>query len=323
MMSEPASQGAGTSDSPTWTRGWLVAAGLYNLAWGAVMVLAPVWSLRMLGVEAPDQRYWPQFWACIGMIVGVYGLGYLIASRNPARHWPIVLVGLLGKVLGPIGLVDAAMHGHLPWSMGYTLLTNDVLWWAPFTTILWRAARAASSVPTGERVALSNALATLRDEDGRSLRYLCDDRPTLVVLLRHSGCTFCKQTLADLARWHEGIRSAGVHLAIVTMSSSPRDTRALARRYGVEASGCYADPDRVLYRALELKRAGFFQLFGPRVIVAGVRAALRGHGVGKLEGDGFQLPGAFVVHRDQVLRAYRHETAGDRPDLQELACPIR
>ena len=41
----------------------------------------------------------------MGMIVGVYGIGYLIAARDPRTHWPIVLVGLLGKVFGPIGFV--------------------------------------------------------------------------------------------------------------------------------------------------------------------------------------------------------------------------
>jgi small multidrug resistance pump len=45
-------------------------------------------------------RY-PDIWQCVGMIVGVYGVGYLIAAFDPLRHWPVILVGLLGKVLGP------------------------------------------------------------------------------------------------------------------------------------------------------------------------------------------------------------------------------
>ena len=38
-------------------------------------------------------RY-PQIWQCVGMIVGVYGVGYLVAASDPLRHWPIVLVGM-------------------------------------------------------------------------------------------------------------------------------------------------------------------------------------------------------------------------------------
>lgn len=43
---------------------------------------------------------YPEIWQCVGMIVGVivgvYGIGYLVAASDPRRHWPIVLVGLLG-----------------------------------------------------------------------------------------------------------------------------------------------------------------------------------------------------------------------------------
>ena len=69
----------------------LLLAGLYNLMWGAFVVLLPgvlfAWA-RMA------QPLYPELWQCIGMIVGVYGIGYAVAAFDPARHWPIVLVGL-------------------------------------------------------------------------------------------------------------------------------------------------------------------------------------------------------------------------------------
>jgi hypothetical protein len=130
-------------------RAWLIGAGLYNLLWGAVVVLAPTWSLAFLGVlpsiaeptttERALVTGIAQIWACVGMIVGVYGVGYLAAARDPLRHWPIVLVGLLGKIFGPIGFLLAASKGDLPWSMGWTLLTNDLVWWIPFGLMLLRA----------------------------------------------------------------------------------------------------------------------------------------------------------------------------------------
>jgi len=110
---------------------WL--AGLYNLAWGAFAVLAPLSIFHWAGMESP--RY-PELWQCIGMIVGVYGIGYIVAAYDPARHWPITLVGLLGKVLGPIGFASAVMQGKLPVKFGATIITNDLVWWVPFTFIL-------------------------------------------------------------------------------------------------------------------------------------------------------------------------------------------
>ena len=118
----------------------LVAAGAYNLLWGAFVVSFPLAAFRWAGMTPPN---YPQLWQCIGMIVGVYGVGYLCAARAPYRHWPITLVGLMGKVFGPIGFLDAAARGVLPWHAGWTIVTNDLIWWAPFGLILLGARRAA------------------------------------------------------------------------------------------------------------------------------------------------------------------------------------
>jgi hypothetical protein len=121
-----------------WMRIVLVAAGVYNLAWGGLAILAPQWCFRAVGMEPPN---YPELWQCIGMIVGVYGIGYIIASSDPIRHWPITLVGLLGKVLGPIGFAGALLSGRMPLAFGWNILTNDLLWWLPFAGILWAAWR--------------------------------------------------------------------------------------------------------------------------------------------------------------------------------------
>ena len=75
-------------------------------------------------------------WQCLGMVIGVYGIGYWCASRDPVRHWPIVFVGLLGKIFGPIGFIWTATRGEIPWAFGVTIPTNDLLWWIPFALIL-------------------------------------------------------------------------------------------------------------------------------------------------------------------------------------------
>jgi hypothetical protein len=35
-------------------------------------------------------------------------------------------------VVGPIGFLIAAVQDQLPWRFGYTILTNDVIWWPAF-----------------------------------------------------------------------------------------------------------------------------------------------------------------------------------------------
>ncbi len=133
------SNGRSSSQSRrNWAKWVLIFAAAYNLVSGAWVVLSPLSAFHLANMPKP--RY-PEIWQCVGMIVGVYGVGYAVAAYDPIRHWPIVLVGLLGKVLGPIGFVDAAMRGALPWKMGWTIITNDLIWWIPFGLILYRAWR--------------------------------------------------------------------------------------------------------------------------------------------------------------------------------------
>jgi hypothetical protein len=126
----------------------LLAAAVYNLVWGSLVVLAPALTFRLLGVDldAMDPasvRLLLPIWQCVGMIVGVYGVGYAVAARDPITHWPIILVGLLGKLFGPIGFIDAVFVREIfPITFGYTIVTNDLIWWVPFGLMLlaaWRA----------------------------------------------------------------------------------------------------------------------------------------------------------------------------------------
>jgi len=119
--------------TPCWAGPVLSLAAAYNLVWGTLVVLFPAAFFQAAGMPSP--RY-PELWQCIGMIVGVYGVGYAIASRDPVRWWPIVLVGFLGKVFGPIGFGIALMRETLPLHFGWVIVGNDLIWWVPFGLIL-------------------------------------------------------------------------------------------------------------------------------------------------------------------------------------------
>jgi hypothetical protein len=256
------------------------------------------------------------------MIVGVYGIGYWVAAADHRRHWPIVLVGLLGKIFGPLGFAQALIQQTLPPRFGVTILTNDLIWWVPFTMMLWDAAKHASPPPAGPVLSVRDALAAAKDQSGTSLLTLSEARPILVTLTRHSGCTFCKEMLADLAAAAPRIKAQGIGLAIVTMDPSSANLMR-SHEQGLRDASWVSDPERVLYRALDLRRGTILQLFGPRVWLSGIVATLRGHFVGPLVGDGFQMPGAFVIHRGEVVKAFRHAAASDRADFAAMTCEVR
>lgn len=121
-------------DKPQFFRVTLKAAAIYNLIWGAFIVIFPhaVFDFSNL----PRLTQYIGIWQCVGMIVGVYGIGYWIAASDPKRHWPIILVGFLGKIFGPIGFVQAYFSGEFNARFGLTILTNDLIWWVPFFMIL-------------------------------------------------------------------------------------------------------------------------------------------------------------------------------------------
>jgi peroxiredoxin len=287
------------------------------------VVLFPLAVFRWAGLDPP--RY-PQLWQGVGMVVGVYGVGYLVAAGDPLRHWPIVLVGLLGKVLGPIGFLGAVLAGELPWALGWMIVANDLIWWLPFALILAAAYRFHNPAPSwsseGERQETRDAIKTFRSSNGHTLHEFSLRQPVLVVFLRHAGCTFCREAMADLGRQRHEIEEAGVRLALVHMSPDDYAARVFAR-YGLDDAERYSDPDRALYRSFGLRKGNLWQLFGPKVLLRGFKACiLDGHGVGKLKGNGLQMPGVFMLFHGNVVAAYRHKTAADRPDYAMLACDL-
>lgn len=118
---------------------WLFAAGIYNILWGLLSVFLPNWQLELLGIK--QDLIVVLLWQCIGMIVGVYGIGYFIAAFNPKQHWPIVLVGLLGKIFGILGMIYYILTEAVPIKFGLTCCANDLIWVPAFTILLVQALR--------------------------------------------------------------------------------------------------------------------------------------------------------------------------------------
>jgi peroxiredoxin len=297
-------------------RSVLLAAGLYNILWGAFAVLFPGAIFSWLDMPQPN---YPQFWQCIGMIVGVYGIGYAIAAFDPVRHWPIVLVGFLGKVMGPLGMVQALWTGQLPWGFALNCVTNDLIWWVPFALILKHAwVQYQSEGNDADLPAESTLLAEAQTTSGMSLAELSQQQPVLLVFLRHSGCTFCREALADLSAARAKIEKSGTNLAIVHMGTA-ESFAAFTASYGLSNVPAVSDPQRRLYRGLGLRRGKLAQLVGFSVWWRGTKSFFAGHYPGALEGDGTQMPGVFLLQNGRVVRRFIHDNAAQRPDYAALS----
>lgn len=113
-----------------------LAAGLYNVAWGAYAALDPQWLFRLTGMPLSNT---PEIFATLGMVIGLYGILYLEIARVPERGWLPAAVGLAGKTLGPLGFTWLVLTERWPASAVVLVATNDLIWWVPFALYLYDA----------------------------------------------------------------------------------------------------------------------------------------------------------------------------------------
>ena len=159
---------------------------------------------------------------------------------------------------------------------------------------------------------------SFRTSDGRTLADLSRDRPVLLVCLRHLGCTFARQALADLREQRQAIEQSGVRVVLAHLEDDAVAAPVFAR-YGLEDLAHVSDPGAHVYESCGLTRGGARQLFAPRVFWRGLRAALlERHGAGLSGADVRRMPGAFLIDHGRIVRAFRHATSSDRPDYTAL-----
>lgn len=284
-----------------WMTNTLKAAAIYNLVFALMTLVAPFWIFDVTGATRPN---FPELWQCIGMIVGVYGIGYWIAAFDPYRHWPVIFVGWLGKTFGPLGFAKALWEGVFPLQFGWIIVFNDLIWWLPFAVIVKEALTRIMKPQWGEITEASRKTFAGFSESSKT-------NPLLVVFLRHSGCTFCREMIADLKTNREELKKSKLSLVLVHMGLTgiqfPNDWKSIL------------DEDRALYRLAGLEQGKWRQVVSPSVLRRGfVAGILNGHGVGMLEGDGMMMPGAQLWRGGQLVFSWKAKSVADRLPFSEI-----
>lgn len=152
------------------------------------------------------------------------------------------------------------------------------------------------------------------------------ERPVVLALMRHFGCIFCKEQVAELRSIVDEVHAEGAELVILG-SGSAQMAGFFAEDYAI-TTPVLTDPTRQVYRGLETRRPPRLGFLDPRVFFASVRALLRGHrqtfGPAAELGDDTQLGGVFIVRPGGDLGwAHRSAFAGDRPTNDEVLAALR
>ncbi len=150
---------------------------------------------------------------------------------------------------------------------------------------------------------------TLRDE-------LPVGKSTLIVFLRHFGCIFCREQVADLRK----ITASDPNYppVLFVYQGTVEQGRDFFAGLWAEARAI-SDSPKTFYDGFGVARGGLKEMFGAEVWSCGARAFLtKGHFIGMKVGDPWTMPTSFLVDGDRVLWTYEGVHAGDHPDFERI-----
>jgi peroxiredoxin len=158
-----------------------------------------------------------------------------------------------------------------------------------------------------------------KDQSSRTITALSTKRPLLLVFLRHFGCTFCRQAVADLGEISKDIDKKGMQLAFVHLSDDEAKAQKFFAPYHFIDLPRFADPEGKLFEAFGLVRGNWRNYLTYESILRTLIAWLEGHWIGVPAGDIQRMPGVFLIHNGRIRKSFRHKLVSDRPDYLALA----
>lgn len=99
---------------------------------------------KMLGVQKPALILPVQV---MGILVGLFGVGYLLVAANPVENRNVLMLGFWSKALSSLAAMCYVVAGKLPWSFAGVLFFADIVYLPLFYVILQRLYRIAAQRP--------------------------------------------------------------------------------------------------------------------------------------------------------------------------------
>lgn len=160
-----------------------------------------------------------------------------------------------------------------------------------------------------------DVMVTNRD---RRLGEITMQNPVLLVFLRHFGCTFCREAIDELGKKRTLFASKGIDIIFVHMAEDATADEFF-KKFNFPNAEHIADPMCAFYKEFGLVKGTTSQLFGfnnwGRVVESGI---IKGHFWGREIGDGFQMPGVFILKDRAVVHSFIHKLISDQPDYIKM-----
>ena len=118
-----------------WMRFLLRFVGVYNILAGFSMLVFYHEGFKFLGIPKPQLMLPLQL---VGILVGLFGVGYLLVARNPIENRNLLMLGFWSKALGSALGVGYVVLGKLPPVFLVILFFADIVYLPPFYVIMRR-----------------------------------------------------------------------------------------------------------------------------------------------------------------------------------------
>lgn len=169
----------------------------------------------------------------------------------------------------------------------------------------------------------SKILKSAVTQNGNSVYELSNDSPVLLTFLRHFGCVFCREALHDLADRKDKLLNANIKLVMVHMSDN-KVADQYFNDYNLPGISHISDPNCDLYASFGLVKGGPSQLLGLKNFIRGFELTIKARSMPSLRfiGDGFQMPGVFMINKGNMVDRFVHLSAADRPNYDEMIAKV-
>jgi peroxiredoxin len=167
-----------------------------------------------------------------------------------------------------------------------------------------------------------NVLSVMKTQTDASVLSISNEKPIMLVFLRHFGCQFCREAMSDVSRLRPRLAASNMELVLVHMAE---DTVAedFFRKFNLDGVQHISDPKCRFYTVFGLVAGKFTQLFGIQSWIRGFTVQAKfGSEVGKHLGNNFQMPGAFIISKGEIRDSYIHKYISDRPNYDKMIQPF-
>ena len=138
---------------------------------------------------------------------------------------------------------------------------------------------------------------TLDSGETKDLKDFYNGKPLILVFLRHFGCIFCREQIAELRQFKTE------NIVLVCMGRV-QETSDFKKKMEIPQT-MISDPNKLLYEAFSLRRGSFGQVINPTLTRKSIKLLKGGHKLGILKGDPWMLAGVFRIEPDGDV-SYSH-----------------